>query len=86
MTASFPPPLASAAPAKSATRRWPLRPKPFLLGFALVTLLQACAAVSLVGTAASVTTTAATTAVGAGVAVAGAGASVATSAAKAAIP
>lgn len=66
--------------------RAPVRMRPFLIGFGVATLLQACAAVSVVGTAASVATTAATTAVEAGATVAGAGVSVAGAAVKAVTP
>jgi hypothetical protein len=76
MLSRFPPRLASPL------RRAPLRLRPFLVGFAVAALLQACAAASVVGTAASV----ATTAVGVGVTVAGAGVSVAGGAVKAIVP
>lgn len=61
----------------------PVRMRPFLVGFSVALLLQACAAASLVGSAASV---AATTTVDAGAAVASAGISAAASAAKTAVP
>lgn len=65
----------SRSAARALEARAPVRMRPFLIGFAAVTLLQACAAVSVVGTAASLATSAATTTVEAGVAVAGAGVS-----------
>lgn len=88
MTSRFRPPAAEdvAILFRRFERRAPLGMRPFLIGFALVTLLQACAAVSVVGTAASVATTAATTAVGAGATVAGFGVAAAGSAVKAATP
>jgi hypothetical protein len=76
----------SRSTARSLEACAPLRMRPFLIGFAAVALLQACAAVSVVGTAASLATSAATTTVEAGVAVAGAGASATGAAIKAATP
>lgn len=61
--------------------------RPFLVGFALVTLLQACAAVSMVGAAGTVAATgvsAAATVAGAGVSVASTGIGYAASATSAA--
>ncbi|QLP98463.1 MAG: hypothetical protein HZY79_15290 [Rhodoblastus sp.] len=72
--------------AGTLAQRTPLRLRPFLVGFAVAATLQACAAVSVVGTAASVAATAATTAVGAGVTAAGVGVSAAGSAVKAVTP
>lgn len=66
--------------------RAPFRMRPFLLGFGLLVILQACAAVSVVGTAASVATTAATTAVDVGATAASVGVSATGAAVKAVTP
>lgn len=81
------PPLAETlAVATRLAARSPLRWRPFVIGFGLAVVLQACAAVSVVSTAASVATTAATTAVSAGVTVAEVGVSTAGGAVKAITP
>lgn len=87
MTSRTPPTLAEVrAFAGALAERTPLRMRPFLIGFAIAVTLQACAAVSVVGTAASVATTAATTVVDAGATVAGVGVSAAGGAVKAVTP
>lgn len=87
MTSRTPPSLAQAfAFGARLAQRTPLRMRPFLVGFGVAALLQACAAVSVVGTAASVATTAATTAVDVGVAAAGVGVSAAGGVVKAVTP